>query len=146
MLLSMMLILAVTSCALELMIAAKVPAWRRLSAKSPLFNLVNSLAISFVMGMAFGASGLIAMGAGVISTILSVPGYQFLKWNYDTPKAMALPEKTRVKHEAVKVKKLSSDLYTLGKGTAKVITIPVWLPRDYIYNPSKKVYKKIKSL
>jgi len=89
MLLSMMLILAVTSCALELMIAAKIPAWRRLSARSPLFNLLNSLAISFAMGMAFGGNGLVAMGAGVISTILSVPGYQFLHWNYDTPTAKA---------------------------------------------------------
>ena len=87
MLLSMMLILAVTSCALELMIASKVPAWRKLSAKSPLFNLLNSLVISFVMGIAFGANGLVAMGAGVISTILSVPGYQFLRWNHDTPTA-----------------------------------------------------------
>jgi hypothetical protein len=89
MLLSMMLILAVTSCALELMIAAKIPAWRKLSAKSPLFNLLNSLVISFVMGIAFGANGLVAMGAGVISTILSVPGYQFLRWNYDTHTARA---------------------------------------------------------
>lgn len=83
----MMLILAVTSCALELMIASKIPAWRKLSAKSPLFNLLNSLVISFVMGIAFGANGLVAMGAGVISTILSVPGYQFLRWNHDTPTA-----------------------------------------------------------
>lgn len=85
----MMIILSITSCALELMIAAKIPAWRRLSAKSPLFNLLNSLVISFVMGMAFGGNGLIAMGAGIISTILSVPGYQFLHWNYDTPTAKA---------------------------------------------------------
>lgn len=85
MLLSMMIILSITSCALELMIAAKVPIWRKLSAKYPLFNLLNSLVISFIMGIAFGANGLVAMGAGVISTILSVPGYQFLYWNYDTP-------------------------------------------------------------
>ena len=89
MLLSMMIILSITSCALELMIASKVPVWRRLSAKSPLFNLLNSLVISFVIGIAFGANGLVAMGAGVISTILSVPGYKFLYWNYDTPEAHA---------------------------------------------------------
>ena len=87
MLLSMMLILAVTSSLLELMIASKIPAWRRLSAKSPLFNLLNSLFISFIMGIAFGAAGLVAMGAGVISTIISVPGYQFLHWNYDSEMA-----------------------------------------------------------
>jgi len=89
MLLSMMIILAITSCLLELMIAAKVPIWRRLSGKYPLFNLLNSLVISFFMGIAFGAAGLIAMGAGVISTIMSVPGYKYLYWNYDTPEAHA---------------------------------------------------------
>ena len=89
MLLSMMIILSITSCALELMIASKVPIWRRLSGKYPLFNLLNSLVISFVMGIAFGAAGLVTLGAGIISTIMSVPGYKFLYWNYDTPEAHA---------------------------------------------------------
>lgn len=125
MLLSMMLILAVTSCALELMIASKVPPWRRLSAKSPLFNLINSLFISFIMGLAFGASGLVALGAGVISTILSVPGYQFLYWNYDSPQAKASGGNI-MKHNRSKWGSAISDLFKLIYKIIRIITFPIW--------------------
>jgi hypothetical protein len=136
MLLSMMLILAITSALLELMIAAKIPAWRRLSAKSPLFNLLNSLFISFMVGIAFGASGLIAMGSGVISTLLTVPGYAFLKWNYDTPKAQELGGNQYVHYKAIaakkatKTKEVAADVAKVGYVTARVITAPLWIPRD----------------
>lgn len=145
MLLSMMIILAITSCALELMIAAKVPIWRRLSAKSPLFNLLNSLVISFVMGIAFGAAGLVAMGAGVISTVLSVPGYQFLKWNYDTPRARAHGGSEVNYHYAIFKSKLTGYKTTLNKWSVAIsdlgkliyslirfLTFPIWMTRDFI--------------
>lgn len=125
MLLSMMLILAVTSTALELMIAAKVPPWRRLSAKSPLFNLVNSLFLSFLVGIAFGANGLIAMGAGVISTILSVPGYQFLYWNYDSPQAQRYGG-NMIKHQRQKWGTAISDLFKIIYKIIRIITFPLW--------------------
>lgn len=135
MLFSMMLVLAVTSCALELMIAAKVPIWRQLSGKYPLFNLLNSLFISFVMGIAFGSAGLVAMGAGVISTILSVPGYKFLYWNYDTPEAKARGG-SQVKYykanfdtQFQKWKIALSDLTKLTYNFIKFITLPIWLTR-----------------
>ena len=125
MLLTMMLMLAVTSTVLELMIAAKVPAWRRLSAKSPLFNLLNSLFISFLMGIAFGAGGLIAMGSGVISTVLSVPGYKFLYWNYDSPQAQS--------HGGNMMTYIKAKWFQAFKDLAKVIyaiirfiTFPLW--------------------
>ena len=136
MLLTMMIILALTSCALELMIAAKVPAWRRLSAKSPLFNLLNSLVISFVMGIAFGAGGLVAMGAGVISTILSVPGYQFLYWNYDSPSAKARGGsqfnhfKKNAKENYDKWSVALSDLAKLIYSLIRFITFPIWFTRN----------------
>lgn len=132
---TMVFLLAITSTALELMIAAKVPAWRRLSAKSGLFNLLNSLFISYIMGIAFGAAGLIAMSAGVVSTLMSVPGYKFLAWNYDSPKAQALGT-TRTAHtkETVqtkynKSKVVINDLGKIAYGTGKVVTAPIWIPR-----------------
>lgn len=137
MLLSMMLILAVTSTALELMIASKVPAWRRLSAKSPLFNLLNSLFISFIMGLAFGAAGLIAMGAGVISTILSVPGYQFLYWNYDSPQAQRNGGNI-MKHQRAKWGSAISDLFKLIYKIIRIITFPIWGLRWL----NKKLYER----
>ena len=136
MLLSMMLILAVTSTLLELMIASKVPAWRRLSAKSPLFNLLNSLVISFIMGIAFGAAGLVAMGAGVISTILSVPGYQFLYWNYDSPMAKKLGGNI-MKNSRHKWTTAFSDLFRIIYKVIRVITFPIWGLRVL----NKKIYE-----
>jgi hypothetical protein len=135
MLFSMMLVLAVTSCALELMIAAKVPLWRQWSGKYPLFNLLNSLFISFVMGIAFGAGGLVAMGAGVLSTLLSVPGYKFLYWNYDTPEAKSKGGNQIAYYKAnfhihyAKWKVALSDLTKLTYNIIKFITIPIWVTR-----------------
>jgi hypothetical protein len=133
--LTMVFLLAITSTALELMIASKIPAWRRLSAKSPLFNLLNSLLLSYLMGIAFGAAGLIAMSAGVVSTLLSIPGYQFLAWNYDSPKAQSLGTtrtthaKQSVQSKYHKSKEVINDLGTIAYGTGKVITAPIWIPR-----------------
>ena len=145
MLFNMMLVLAVTSCLLELMIAAKIPIWRRLSGRYPLFNLLNSLVISFIMGIAFGAAGLIAMGAGVISTVLSVPGYQLLKWNYDTPSAIAHGGSEYRYYSAIFKSKLRnykttldkwrialSDLGKLIYSIIRFLTFPIWMTRDFI--------------
>jgi len=132
MLLTMMLILAVTSTVLELMIAAKIPAWRKLSHRSKLFNLVNSLVLSFLIGVAFGAAGLIAMGAGVISTLLSYPGYKFLYWMYDSPMALKhggnMFEYTKKKWMTA-LKDLAKVIYSV----IRVITFPVWATR-WAYN------------
>jgi hypothetical protein len=141
----MMLILAITSAVLELMIAAKVPFWRRLSAESGLFNLLNSLVLSYIMGLAFGASGLIAMGAGVISTVLTVPGYKFLHWNYDSPKALALgttrtseiKSKAAVKYE--KTKEVTADVAKVAYVSARIVTAPIWITRKA--NKKYKAYK-----
>lgn len=128
MFLSMMIILAVTSAVLELMIAAKIPAWRQWSHKSKLFNLINSLLLSYLIGIAFGAAGLIAMGAGVISTLLSYPGYKFLYWMYDSPMAQRhggnLFEYTKNKWMTA-IKDFFSVIYTI----LKVITFPIWAAR-----------------
>ena len=145
MLFNMMIVLAVTSCVLELMIAAKIPIWRRLSARYPLFNLLNSLVISFIMGIAFGAAGLIAMGAGVISTILSVPGYQLLHWNYDTPSAIAHGGSEYRYYSAIFRSKLRNYKITLDKwrialadlskliySIIRFLTFPIWMTRDFI--------------
>jgi len=134
--LTFVFLLAIMSTALELMIAAKIPFLRRLAHKSKLFNLLNSLFLSYVIGVAFGATGLIAMTAGILSTMLSIPGYTFLHWNYDTAQAQALPEKSRYEHGTKKWKQVGSDTVKVTYGTLKVVTAPVWIPR--------KIYKSIK--
>lgn len=125
MLLSMMIILAVTSTLLELMIAAKIKWWRVKSYESKLFNMLNSLFLSFVIGLAFSASGLIAMGAGVISTVLSVPGYKFLHWNYDSEQAQK-HNGNMMQHLKSKWFQTIKDFFTLVYKILRIITFPIW--------------------
>lgn len=141
MLLSMMIILAVTSTLLELMIAAKIPAWRRLSAKSPLFNLLNSLFISFIMGIAFGAAGLVAMGSGVISTVLSVPGYQFLHWNYDSEMAKRNGG-SMWKYTLNKWSTTIKDFFQLVYKIMRIITAPIWITRILLQKRSAYIARR----
>lgn len=82
--------LAITSAVLELMIAAQLPFLRQWSHKSKLFNLINSMFLSYLVGLAFGAQGMVVMTAGILSTFLTIPGYALLHWNYDTEKAKSV--------------------------------------------------------
>jgi glucan phosphoethanolaminetransferase (alkaline phosphatase superfamily) len=125
MLLSMMIILAITSTILELMIASKVKWWRQKSYQSKLFNMLNSLFLSFLIGLAFSASGLIAMGAGVISTVLTVPGYQFLHWNYDSEQAQK-HNGNMMQHMKSKWLQTIKDFFTLVYKILRIITFPIW--------------------
>lgn len=136
--LTMVLLLAIMSAALELMIAAKIPLWRKWSYKSKLFNLLNSLFLSYLVGIAFGAQGLIAMTAGVLSTFLTIPGYTFLYWNHDSPKAQKTPQQNRYQHAKEKMSEPISDMAKITYGAVKLITAPLWIPR--------RVYKKMKGV
>jgi len=134
--LSFVILLAVMSSIFEGMLAARIPLLRKIGYKSKLANLMISIIISYNLGVAFGASGLIAMTAAILSTIMSIPMYMYLYWNYDTPKAKSLPEKSRYQHGTTKWKEVGSDTLKMTYGTLKVITAPVWV--------SRKVYRKIK--
>jgi hypothetical protein len=142
----MAFMLALMSAAFELMIAAQIPAWRRWSHKSKLFNLVNSMVLSYILGIMFGAQGLIAMTAGVMSTFMTIPGYSILAWNFDSPKAAAKGgnvykhTKATVKPKVQKGKELAGDLVKVGYVTGKVITSPIWISRKAV-----RFYKSHKS-
>jgi hypothetical protein len=125
MLLTMMLILAITSTLVELLIASKVKWWRQKSHDNKLFNVLNSLFLSFLIGLAFSASGLIAMGAGVISTLLTIPGYQFLHWNYDSPMAQKHGGNMML-HLKSKWFQTIKDFFTLVYKILRIITFPIW--------------------
>jgi hypothetical protein len=127
----MMIILAITSTILELMIASKVKWWRQKSYDSKLFNMLNSLFLSFLVGLAFSASGLIAMGAGVISTVMTVPGYQFLHWNYDSEIAQKHGG-NMLAHLRGKWMQAFKDLAKVIYGIIRIITFPIWATRAAI--------------
>jgi len=144
--LMMMIMLAVSSTIVEMMFAANFPAWRINAHKYKWFNMAVSILISFILGFAFGAAGLIALGAAMVSTMLSIPGYAFLHWNYDSPKAQTLGTprtvhiKTVVKDKSDKGKELAGDLAKVAYGTGKVITAPIWITRKA--TTKYKAYKK----
>jgi hypothetical protein len=143
--------LAITSAILELMIASQVPLWRQWSHKSKLFNLVNSMFLSYLVGIAFGAQGLIAMSAGLLSTFMTIPGYAFLNWNYDTEKAKNAGgnrykhTREKVKHDiqpkvqqtVAATKEVSSDIVKVSGYAFKTIAFP--------FKASYKTYKYFKS-
>lgn len=129
------LILACASAAFELMIAAKIPIWRRLSGQSLLFNLGNSMVLSYLVGIMFGAAGLIAMTAGIFSTIMTIPGYKVLYWCYDSPQAQAHGGNMLAHYSqhwfAIKAKwgQTLRDLFTVIYKIIRVITFPIWFSR-----------------
>jgi hypothetical protein len=142
----MAFMLAIMSAALELMIASQIPAWRKWSHKSKLFNLINSMILSYFVGIMFGAQGLIAMTAGFMSTFMTIPGYAILNWNFDSPKAATQGgnrykhTKSTIKPKVEKGKELAGDLVKVGYVTGKVITSPIWISRKAV-----RFYKSHKS-
>lgn len=129
--LSFVFILAFASCAIEMMFAAKIPAWRKAAKKYKIFNLIASLALSYIIGSMFGAAGLIAMTAAIFSTILSIPGYIFLEWAYDSPQAQKHGGNL-IKYHKDRWSIVMSDLMTLIYKVIRVITFPIWATRSLI--------------
>jgi len=138
----MMITLGFSSFIVEMMFAAKIPAWRRNAHKLKWLNMVISIGLSFVLGTAFGAKGITAMGAAMLGTVLSIPGYAFLHWNYYSPQAIA-----RGGDQLSHLKKISrqsydkwsvalSDLFKLIYTFIRFLTFPIWFSRN--------VYIKVK--
>jgi len=147
MLFQMMIVLAMASTLIEMMFAARFSIWRKNAHKFKWVNMVVSIFLSFILGVAFSAAGLIALGAALISTVLSVPGYAFLHWNMDTPIAIAQGgNRTKFYWDNFHVEwtKWRIALGDLGKiflTIIQVITIPVRVIRK-VYNFINKYTKK----
>lgn len=135
MLFSMMISLAIASTLVEMMFAARFPIWRKNAHKFKWVNMTISIMLSFILGLMFGAAGLITLGAAMISTVLSIPGYSFLHWNYDSPQAqlnggnMSNHIKRQTK---VSIRKWNTAFKDLGKviySIIRIITFPLWATR-----------------
>ena len=131
--------LAAASTAIELMLAAKIPSWRKNAHKYKLVNLVLSVLLSFVIGIMFGAAGLIAMTAAIISTILSIPGYSILHWMYDSPQAQARGGNQYIYYKN-RWKQALVDLGNMIFKIIRIITFPIWMARSLAIK-----YKNIKT-
>lgn len=126
------IILAIASTFFELMLAAKIRPMRLLSYKSLTFNLVNSMVISWVTGLMFGAAGLIAMTAGILSTLMSIPGYHILYWMYDSPEAQSRGGnqlqyyRDKWNTRKAEIKQTIADFFNLIYKIMRIVTFPIW--------------------
>jgi len=130
--------LAISSTMVEMMFAANFPVWRRNAHKYKWVNMVISITLSFVLGLAFGAQGLIVMGGAMISTAMSIPGYAFLHYNYDTNTAKRY-KGGMISYHFNKWKQVLSDLFKIIYKILRIITAPIWITRAAIvkYNAFK---------
>ena len=119
------IVLSLASAAMELTFASKFPTWRKAAKRNKAINLVISVAISFVIGIMFGAAGLITMAAAIISTVIVIPGYAFLEWAYDSPQA-ATRGGNQIKYYSDKTKEVVSDTFKIIYKILRVITFPIW--------------------
>lgn len=142
MFLTMMIMLAIASTVVELMFAAKISVWRQNAYKLKWVNMLISIVLSFILGIMFGAAGIIALGAAMISTVLSIPGYAFLHWNLDSPAAQKVGGNLLV-HTWTKWKQAVADLFQLIYKFIRFITAPIWITRNIINK--YQAYKGAKS-
>lgn len=129
--LSLVFMLAVASTIVELAFAANFSRWRQAANNNKAINLSISVVISYILGVAFGAAGLIAMSAAIISTVLSIPGYAFLHWAYDSPRAQK-HNGNLLKHYTDKWKQVLTDFVAFVYKILRIITFPIWATRAVI--------------
>lgn len=119
------IVLAIVSFIFEMMLAAKIPAWRKNARRNKIINLTLSVLLSFVMGVLFGAAGLIVMTAAIISTLMSVPGYSILYWCFDSPEAQRHGG-NQYQYYKKKTVTVISDFLKLMYKILRIITFPIW--------------------
>lgn len=122
---ALVILLSICSALVELTFASKFPVWRQAAKRNKAINLTISIIISFVLGIAFGAAGLITMASAIISTVLVIPGYAFLEWAYDSPQA-AQRGGNQLKYYSDKTKIVISDLTKMIYKILRIITFPIW--------------------
>ena len=139
------IMLALASTIIEISFAAKVPVWRKAAKKNKTINMIISILLSFILGILFGAGGLIAMSAAMISTVLSIPGYAFLEWAYDSPQAQKRGG-NQIEYYNKRWKQALADLVQLTYKVIRIITLPIWATRNAIIkiNTVKAKYTKPK--
>lgn len=134
---SLMIVLAIVSSFLELVIINIIKPLKKLYNYNPpgkppygmAANMIGSIMLSYFVGKGFGAEGLIAMGAGMMSTAMSViylKGEQLMKHRSGTSAGDGI----RQMQEGAKLwweqyGQLLRDLWTVIVVLIKIITWPL---------------------
>jgi len=121
----MMIVLGFSSFIVEMMFAVNIPWWRQNAYRLKWVNMIISITLSSILGFLFGAAGLVVMGAALLGTVLSIPGYAFLHWNYDSPQAQRHGG-NMLSHIREKWVQAFKDLAKIIFTVIKVITFPIW--------------------
>lgn len=121
--LTLMLILTAVSAVIELAIVSKVPVLGHLFDKLWLIGMFWSIGLSWFLGTIFGAAGLIALSAGLLSTCVTMVVYRFhLMEAAHSFKQNQLPKIVQVGRDVLRV------MYI----TLRIITFPIWATRAVI--------------
>lgn len=76
---AIIVVLTIASCFFEYKIVTKVPVVGWLLRKYPVASLLFSLGLSMLLGMFFGAAGVMVFVAGICSTMIMVPVYALMR-------------------------------------------------------------------
>lgn len=123
MFMTMIWILALATSMFEMAFAFKVPYWAKTAGRFPVLGLIASVTLSWFLGHIFGATGLIALMGGLLSTLMTVPCYILVeKWH--NGEIQPRLEKFRADWESFT--EMMRDLWRVIRFVIRVVTFPIW--------------------
>lgn len=117
------MMLAVTSTIMEIVLLLKFKPLLNFLLKHKTLDLIFSFALSYVLGVMFGASGLIAMTAGIFSTLLSLMVYESGILKQENREKVTNTKNTVVKTIKFWYRVASSPVRAIGWCSSKVNTM-----------------------
>lgn len=127
MLLTMALILALCSAWLEFKILNKVPLFKKLNRKSQLVGLGMSIGLSWMVGILFGATGLVVLIAGLLSTAMTEPVHAAFRY-METKNNEVTAKVHKAQAFAIEARDTYRPVGKAVKWTAIATTAPLWGP------------------
>lgn len=115
--------LAVTSTIVEIVLLLKFKPLLNFLLKHKTLDLIFSFALSYFLGVMFGASGLIAMTAGIFSTLLSLMVYESGMLKQENREKVTNTKNTVVKTIKFWYRVASSPVRAIGWCSSKVNTM-----------------------
>lgn len=115
--------LAVTSTIVEIVLLLKFKPLLNFLLKHKTLDLIFSFALSYFLGVMFGASGLIAMTAGIFSTLLSLMVYESGILKQENREKVTNTKNTVVKTIKFWYRVASSPVRAIGWCSSKVNTM-----------------------
>lgn len=114
------IVFGIIAAILELRLALKIPIIRKLVERFSVVGIGFSIGLSLLLGMLFGAAGMIVMFAAILATTLTQPVYVFLN---------------KTKKQTSKTKQQVEDFKATWRPVGKLIkyafllvTAPLWVP------------------